>query len=96
MQTTSLMTYQNFTTTSESQLQRRTSITSHPPIVVHKTKDVPVFHPVVIIGAGSGGIGMACELKNKLGFEDVHIFERRSGVGGTWWSNRYPGVACDM
>ncbi|KAH7160401.1 hypothetical protein B0J13DRAFT_644019 [Dactylonectria estremocensis] len=69
---------------------------SHPPKVVQKTKDVPVFHPVVIIGAGCGGIGMACELKNKLGFEDVHIFERRSGVGGTWWSNRYPGVACDI
>ncbi|RKL20892.1 hypothetical protein BFJ72_g14985 [Fusarium proliferatum] len=69
---------------------------SHPPKVVQKTKDVQVFHPVVIIGAGCGGIGMACELKNKLGFEDVHIFERRSGVGGTWWSNRYPGVACDI
>ncbi|RKK21285.1 hypothetical protein BFJ66_g17416 [Fusarium oxysporum f. sp. cepae] len=67
-----------------------------PPKVAPKPQDEPVFHPVVIIGAGCGGIGMACELKNKLGFEDVHIFERRSGVGGTWWSNRYPGVACDI
>lgn len=72
---TDLITYQNFTTTSESQLQSRTSVMSHPPKVVQKTKDVPVFHLVVIIGASCGGIGMACELKNKLGFEDVHIFE---------------------
>ncbi|KAI9701314.1 MAG: hypothetical protein M1820_006536 [Bogoriella megaspora] len=24
------------------------------------------------------------------------IFERQSGIGGAWWINRYPGVACDI
>lgn len=54
------------------------------------------FYPVVIIGAGMGGIGMACQLKEKLGFDQFRVLERQSGIGGTWWINRYPGVACDM
>jgi cation diffusion facilitator CzcD-associated flavoprotein CzcO len=24
------------------------------------------------------------------------IFEQASGVGGTWWHNRYPGLSCDI
>ncbi|KAL7917226.1 hypothetical protein ACQKWADRAFT_326084 [Trichoderma austrokoningii] len=54
------------------------------------------FYPVVILGAGMGGIGMACQLKSMLGFDQFRIFERQSGIGGTWWINRYPGVACDI
>ncbi|KAK1238247.1 hypothetical protein MKX08_002826 [Trichoderma sp. CBMAI-0020] len=54
------------------------------------------FYPVVILGAGMGGIGLACQLKSKLGFDQFRIFERQSGIGGTWWINRYPGVACDI
>lgn len=54
------------------------------------------FYPVVIIGAGMGGIGMACNLKLQFGFDQFRIFERQSGIGGTWWINRYPGIACDM
>ncbi|KAL4943059.1 hypothetical protein BDV06DRAFT_235010 [Aspergillus oleicola] len=49
------------------------------------------FYPVVIIGAGAGGIGAACLLK-KRGFERFRVFERESCIGGTWWTNRYPGV----
>lgn len=51
---------------------------------------------MIILGAGMGGIGMACQLKDKLGFDQFRLFERQSGIGGTWWINRYPGVACDM
>ncbi|KAF3067905.1 Baeyer-Villiger monooxygenase [Trichoderma lentiforme] len=54
------------------------------------------FYPMVILGAGMGGIGMACQLKDKLGFDQFRLFERQSGIGGTWWINRYPGVACDI
>lgn len=28
--------------------------------------------------------------------EDFVILERRSGVGGTWYDNRYPGCQCDV
>lgn len=54
------------------------------------------YYPVTIIGAGESGIAMGCQLKQQLKFDQFRIFERRSGIGGTWWSNRYPGVACDM
>ncbi|KAM5341523.1 hypothetical protein ACJ41O_014554 [Fusarium nematophilum] len=51
---------------------------------------------VIIIGAGFGGIAMACQLKNKLNFTDICLLERQSGIGGTWWINTYPGIACDI
>lgn len=50
---------------------------------------------VAIIGAGFGGIGLAARLAAE-GLRDFLIFERASGVGGTWWANRYPGCACDV
>ncbi|KAF2267050.1 FAD/NAD(P)-binding domain-containing protein [Lojkania enalia] len=54
------------------------------------------YYPIVIVGAGASGIAMACQLKEQLGFDQFRIFERQSGIGGTWWINRYPGVACDV
>lgn len=52
--------------------------------------------PVVILGAGESGIAAGCLLKKKLGLSDFKIFDRQGGIGGAWWINRYPGVACDM
>ena len=54
------------------------------------------YYPVVIIGAGESGIAMGWKLKHKLGNDQFRIFDRQSGLGGTWWVNRYPGVACDI
>lgn len=54
------------------------------------------YYPVAIIGAGESGIAMGCRLKEKFGFDQFRLFDRHSGIGGTWWINRYPGVACDM
>ncbi|RAQ47304.1 dimethylaniline monooxygenase [Aspergillus flavus] len=54
------------------------------------------FYPVVVIGAGASGIAAGCRLKQKCGCDQFRIFDRQSGIGGTWWSNRYPGVACDV
>ena len=54
------------------------------------------YFPVLIIGAGESGIAMGCRLKEELGFDQFRIFDRQSGIGGTWWINRYPGVACDL
>ena len=49
------------------------------------------YYPVLIVGAGASGIAMACRLKEELGFDQFRIFDRQSGIGGTWWINRYPG-----
>lgn len=59
-------------------------------------KNAYTYYPVVIVGAGESGIAMGCQLKEVLGFDQFRIFERQSGIGGTWWINRYPGAACDM
>ena len=50
---------------------------------------------VAIIGAGFGGIGLAVALR-RAGYDDIAIFERSDGVGGTWRANTYPGAACDI
>ena len=48
----------------------------------------------VIVGAGFAGMYMLHRLR-QLGLA-VQLFERGSGVGGTWFWNRYPGARCDV
>ena len=50
---------------------------------------------IAIIGAGPGGLCMGIRLKG-AGIESFEILEKASGVGGTWYHNRYPGCACDV
>lgn len=57
--------------------------------------DLPAHVRVAVIGAGFGGLGAAHALR-RAGIEDLIILERRDGVGGTWWDNTYPGIACDV
>ncbi len=52
-------------------------------------------YEVAIIGAGLGGLAVAHRL-GEIGVENVAIFERDDGVGGTWRANCYPGAACDV
>ena len=59
-------------------------------------QDAYTYYPVVVVGAGETGIAMGCRLKEVLGCDQFRIFDRQSGLGGTWWINRYPGVACDV
>jgi cation diffusion facilitator CzcD-associated flavoprotein CzcO len=48
---------------------------------------------VVIIGAGITGLQQLYWVK-QMGLS-VHLFEAGSGVGGTWYWNRYPGCRLD-
>ena len=48
----------------------------------------------VIVGAGCGGMYMLHRLR-KLGLTS-QVFEAGTGVGGTWYWNRYPGARCDV
>ncbi|GAA6009379.1 hypothetical protein JCM11491_004299 [Sporobolomyces phaffii] len=50
----------------------------------------------IIMGAGLSGMAAAIQMKKKMGFEDVIVYEKSSDVGGTWNLNRYPGAACDI
>ena len=51
-------------------------------------------YDVVIVGAGFAGMYMLHRLRG-LGMS-AHIYEGASGVGGTWYWNRYPGARCDV
>jgi len=48
---------------------------------------------VLVIGAGVGGLGAAVQLE-RAGIHYV-VVEKNSGVGGTWYENRYPGARVD-
>lgn len=56
---------------------------------------IPSTLSVGIVGAGFGGLGTAIHLK-RAGHDNFTIFEQRSGVGGVWRANTYPGAACDV
>ncbi|KAJ5177692.1 FAD/NAD(P)-binding domain-containing protein [Penicillium coprophilum] len=42
---------------------------------------------VIIIGGGFSGLAMACQLQRTLDLDDYVIYDRNSGIGGTWWAN---------
>jgi cation diffusion facilitator CzcD-associated flavoprotein CzcO len=48
----------------------------------------------IIVGAGFAGLYTLHRLRG-LGFS-ARIYEAGSGVGGTWFWNRYPGARCDV
>ena len=49
---------------------------------------------VVIVGAGFGGLCMLHAARTR-GLS-AHVLESASGVGGTWFHNRYPGARVDI
>ena len=62
--------------------------------VAHKAKtDTTVDVDAVVIGAGVSGLYQLYKLR-QLGLK-VRGFETGSGVGGTWYWNRYPGARFD-
>lgn len=50
---------------------------------------------VAVIGAGFSGLLTGARLR-QAGVENLRIIEKGGDVGGTWYWNRYPGVACDV
>ena len=48
----------------------------------------------IVVGAGFAGLYMVHKLKQAG--KSVRAFEAGSGVGGTWFWNRYPGARCDV
>ncbi|MFZ5836062.1 MAG: flavin-containing monooxygenase [Pseudomonadota bacterium] len=50
---------------------------------------------ILVIGAGFAGLILWHKLR-EAGFNDVRFCEKGGDVGGTWYWNRYPGIACDV
>ncbi len=53
-----------------------------------------VHFDAVVVGAGFAGLYMLYRLRQQ-GLR-VRVFEAGTGVGGTWYWNRYPGARCDV
>ena len=63
--------------------------------ITAKNGTEPIHVGTAIVGAGLSGIGIAIKLKQQ-GQNDLAIFDKEEGVGGTWRVNTYPGVECDI
>lgn len=50
---------------------------------------------VAIVGAGLGGLLTGARLR-ELGVRSIRLIDKAADVGGTWYWNRYPGIACDV
>ncbi len=50
---------------------------------------------VVLIGGGFGGLLAGARLR-QAGVENIRVIEKGGDFGGTWYWNRYPGIACDI
>jgi cation diffusion facilitator CzcD-associated flavoprotein CzcO len=60
----------------------------------HGASQAPAPVDVVIVGAGFAGLYMLHRMRQAG--RSVRGFEAGSGVGGTWYWNRYPGARCDV
>ena len=90
-----LRSLQNWTGISAS--DGRASI-RHPPSQSDEMTDQTLHmnnpdYDAIIIGAGISGL-YQLHLLRKLGMK-VRVFEAGTGVGGTWYWNRYPGARFD-
>src|ERR1043165_3593961 len=59
-----------------------------------RTRSSGADFDVIVVGAGFAGLYMLHRLRG-MGFT-VRVLEAGSGVGGTWYWNRYPGARCDV
>ena len=50
---------------------------------------------VLIVGGGFGGLLAGARLR-QAGVQGIRIVDAGSDFGGTWYWNRYPGIACDI
>lgn len=50
---------------------------------------------LTILGAGFGGL-IAGAFARKAGIEKIRYVDAAGDFGGTWYWNRYPGLACDI
>ncbi|KAI8972557.1 FAD/NAD-P-binding domain-containing protein [Trametes punicea] len=51
---------------------------------------------VIVVGAGFSGLLAGIRFPQKIPNVQLTIYEKSAGVGGTWYNNNYPGLACDV
>ncbi|KAJ7459066.1 FAD/NAD-binding domain-containing protein [Mycena galericulata] len=51
---------------------------------------------VAVVGAGYSGIIAGIRFLQRVPNIQLTIYEACAGIGGTWFANKYPGLACDI
>ena len=51
---------------------------------------------VAVIGAGFSGLYMTILAEKVLENVELVVYEKNPELGGTWFENTYPGLACDI
>ncbi|CAG7918819.1 unnamed protein product [Penicillium olsonii] len=54
---------------------------------------------MICVGAGLSGLTLAHMIKYEMKdneFLDYTIYDKNAEIGGVWFENKYPGVACDL
>lgn len=59
------------------------------------TDEIPKIK-IICIGAGISGILTAIKIPHRLQNFELQIYEKSADLGGTWYENHYPGLACDI
>lgn len=68
-------------------------VASKPIITARSIDDVRPLK-VIAIGAGISGILAAIRLPQRVKNLDLVIYDKNEEIGGTWFENVYPGIAC--
>jgi ribulose 1,5-bisphosphate synthetase/thiazole synthase len=66
------------------------------PIISPRNVDDVRPLKVIVIGAGVSGIVAGIKLPQRIKNLDLVIYDKNEEVGGTWFENNYPGIACGM
>ena len=64
------------------------------PIISARSIDTVRPLKVIYVGAGISGILAAIRLPQQVQNLDLVIYDKNEELGGTWFENKYPGVAC--
>jgi hypothetical protein len=69
-----------------------------PYRVLQQYHSKPTKLRVACVGAGASGLCLAYKMERMMipGSWELTLFEKNPHFGGTWYENRYPGVACDV
>lgn len=51
---------------------------------------------VIVVGAGVSGILAGIRFPQRVRDLDLVIYDKNEDIGGTWFENNYPGIACGM
>lgn len=65
-----------------------------PDITLHDPANRKI--KVITIGAGMAGIMNAYNIQKECENVEHIVYDKNADLGGVWFENTYPGVACDV